>query len=234
MTKIIQRVKYSIRNMEERDIPQALELDREAFPTQWPYPTYSSFKQELNNRLAYYIVAYTSADNAVFSNVIQNNSTGGRNFFDKVFGLFHISQTFNARQSILPPPARDYILGMAGFWLMVGEAHIITIAVRNDYRRQGIGTRMLIYIIERAIELNANFVTLEVRVSNVTAQLLYKKFGFSPTGIRYKYYTDNNENALIMSTDDINSPVYSNRLKSLKEAHDSKWGNYVIEPIGGI
>ena len=114
---------------------------------------------------------------------------------------------------------------MAGFWLMVGEAHIITIAVRKSNRRIGIGEKLLLSIIDKAMELNANTVTLEVRVSNSQAQELYNKYGFSPAGLRHKYYSDNGENALIMSTENIAHPSYTLRLQHLKEAHEDRWAN---------
>jgi ribosomal-protein-alanine N-acetyltransferase len=222
MVEIKRRADYKIRPMEERDIPQTLEIDREAFPTQWPYPTYSSFKQELNNKLAHYIVAFVPNDED--SNYIRDiNSANNKNFASKFFNIINIFNPQNSN-STLTPLGRDYLMGMAGFWLMAGEVHIITIAVRDTYRNRGIGARMLIHVIDSSIALNANVVTLEVRFSNVTAQRLYRKFGFKPAGVRHKYYTDNNENALIMTTDDLNMPDFLSHFQFCKEAHLKKWG----------
>jgi ribosomal-protein-alanine N-acetyltransferase len=225
MIEIIRRTQYRIRPMQERDIPQALEIDREAFPTQWPYPTYSSFKQELQNRLAYYSVVYKPNDDypEEYSTENRNNQ---KTFFDKIIDIFNPPQ--NTGNSKLPP-SKNYIIGMAGFWLMAGEVHIITIAVRDHYRNQGIGSGMLIHIIDSALALNAKVVTLEVRMSNNVAQQVYKKFGFKPAGIRHKYYTDNNENALIMTTDNINYSDFLSRLKFIRESHQQTWGAFISE-----
>jgi len=213
---------YSIRAMEEHDIPQVLELDREAFPTQWPYPTYSSYKQELRNRLAHYIVAFKpnevhEKNNPARGIAQHNNNT----FFSRLAHFFKLSKSAGT----LPPPSQEIIIGAAGFWLMVGEVHIITIAVRNAYRRLGIGEKMLVRIIDDAVELKARMVTLEVRVSNTTAQELYKKYGFVTTGMRRKYYTDNGENALIMTVDNITSSSFRQKMQSLKESHSNIWEN---------
>jgi ribosomal-protein-alanine N-acetyltransferase len=222
MVEIRQRTEYRIRPMEERDIPQTLEIDREAFPTQWPYPTYSSFKQELHNKLARYIVAYKLNDD--YSYNPQNDNNSNKKFVHKIFNLVNVFNTSPNINNHPLPPARDYIIGMAGFWLMAGEVHIITIAVRNSFRHQGVGARMLIHVIDSAIALNASVVTLEVRVSNTGAQNLYKQYGFKSAGIRYKYYTDNNENAVIMTTDEITQPGFLAQFQTLKEAHRRKWG----------
>ncbi|HJX03389.1 MAG TPA: ribosomal protein S18-alanine N-acetyltransferase [Dehalococcoidia bacterium] len=217
------KIGYFIRNMEERDIPQVLEVDHEAFPTQWPYPTYSSFKQELRNRLAHYVVV-CKANNFNHSDTSVNcvPKTDNRNFISRLFNLKNNTQRDTAET--LLPPAQELIIGMAGFWLMVGEAHIITIALRNSFRNMGIGEKMLISIIDRAIEMNADIVTLEVRVSNTQARELYKKYGLIDTGMRPKYYSDNGENAIIMSTQNITGPDYSLKLRRLKEAHRDRWG----------
>jgi len=118
--------------------------------------------------------------------------------------------------------SRDYILGFAGLWIMLTEAHIIAIAVRNDYRRIGIGEGLLISVIELATQLNANVVTLEVRASNKAAQALYTKYGFHVVGRRPRYYSDNWEDAVLMSTDSITSASFQVHLQGLRQAHSQK------------
>ncbi len=227
MREISQKLEYNIRFMEEQDIPQVLDVDREAFPTQWPYPTYSSFKQELRNRLAHYIVAYKTNDFYEHQKVSSKSeiSQYNKGFFYRLFNFRQQTDETPSVGDILPPPSQQLILGMSGFWMMVGEAHIITIAVRQSYRNLGIGEKLLISVIEYAMDLKANMVTLEVRVSNSLAQDLYKKYGFIPTGERKKYYTDNGENAIIMSTGNITCTSYITKLRQLKETHLNKWGN---------
>jgi ribosomal-protein-alanine N-acetyltransferase len=107
---------------------------------------------------------------------------------------------------------------------MLNEAHIIAIAVRNNYRRKGIGEGLLISVIEVATQLHANVITLEVRASNVVAQALYKKYGFRVVGRRPRYYSDNGEDAVLMSTDTITSAPFQTCFQQLKEAHSQRWG----------
>jgi ribosomal-protein-alanine N-acetyltransferase len=99
----------------------------------------------------------------------------------------------------------QYITGFAGLWMLVDEAHITNIAVREKHRRQGIGEALLIAVIELAIELGAHLITLEVRASNAEAQKLYAKYGFVRVGLRRGYYTDNREDAVLMSIEDVKS-----------------------------
>jgi len=113
--------------------------------------------------------------------------------------------------------AGQYIIGFAGLWMLVDEAHITNIAVREKHRRQGIGETLLIAIVELAIELGANLITLEVRASNSEAQKLYAKYGFVRVGLRRGYYTDNREDAVLMSIE--NAKSAKARLERLKRAH---------------
>ncbi|MCR2803443.1 ribosomal protein S18-alanine N-acetyltransferase [Paenibacillus soyae] len=93
---------------------------------------------------------------------------------------------------------RGELLGYGGMWVIVDEAHITNIAVRADMRGKGLGNRLLDQLQRTAVFFGAARMTLEVRVTNKTAQKLYRKFGFEPAGIRPRYYSDNNEDALIM------------------------------------
>ena len=113
-------------------------------------------------------------------------------------------------------PELSSIIGFAGLWLMVDEAHITTIAMHPDFRRKGLGEFLLVNLIDIAYDIGAKWVTLEVRVSNYTAQNLYRKYGFREKGLRQKYYSDNQEDALIMWTDEINSPGYKQQFQRLK------------------
>jgi ribosomal-protein-alanine acetyltransferase len=112
----------------------------------------------------------------------------------------------------------DAIVGYAGLWLMVDEAHVTTFAIHPDHRRQGLGERLLLALLDIAIERGASEATLEVRLSNLPARRLYEKFGFRPVGIRPRYYTDNNEDALIMTTERLGAPSMRARLEGLRVA----------------
>jgi ribosomal-protein-alanine N-acetyltransferase len=205
-----------VRGMQDKDIPQALEIDHEAFPTQWPRPSYTSFKQELRNRLACYIVIAKPIENE-----IAPQSSENKGFFHKLRHLFDQERFFGEDATSM---SKEYIVGIAGFWIMVDEAHITTLATRNAFRRQGVGERLLIQIIEMAGQLHADMVTLEARISNKQAQALYEKYGFRKVGVRRAYYTDNGEDAVIMTTDSLISSAFQSRFQRLKQTHQNKWG----------
>jgi ribosomal-protein-alanine N-acetyltransferase len=88
--------------------------------------------------------------------------------------------------------------------------------VATAHRGHGVGELLLNTLIDHAYELQAQTITLEVRVSNTVAQKLYLKYGFQPAGTRPRYYTDNGEDALIMWTDPIDTPTYKARLSELR------------------
>ncbi|WP_230980988.1 ribosomal protein S18-alanine N-acetyltransferase [Rossellomorea arthrocnemi] len=92
----------------------------------------------------------------------------------------------------------DKLAGYCGVWLVVDEAHITNVAVLPDYRGRGLGEALMRKIMGIAIEFGARVMTLEVRVSNAPAQHLYRKLGFQDGGIRKRYYSDNQEDALVM------------------------------------
>ena len=106
--------------------------------------------------------------------------------------------------------AGDETIGYGGMWLMVDEAHVTTFAVLPEWRRRGVGARLMLVLMHVASDLNAHIVTLEVRLSNQAARGLYGRFGFKPVGIRPRYYSDNNEDALIMTT----APIASDEMKA--------------------
>jgi ribosomal-protein-alanine N-acetyltransferase len=126
-----------------------------------------------------------------------------------------LTQNRNARYVVAE--LEDEIVGYAGLWLMVDEAHITTFAVHPKFRRRRIGHRMLQRLFEIAEEVGAEWLTLEVRVSNLSAQKLYEKFGFRRAGVRRHYYSDNNEDALIMWTDRLRDAAVRERLRQLRD-----------------
>lgn len=93
------------------------------------------------------------------------------------------------------------VVGYAGMWLVIGEAHVTNIAVRPAYRGRKIGERLMRELRRVALRKGAVRMTLEVRVSNRIAQNLYQKLGFVASGVRPGYYADNGEDALIMWAD---------------------------------
>lgn len=93
----------------------------------------------------------------------------------------------------------DKCVGYAGFWNVSGEGGITNVAVLPEYRQKGVGSRLIERLIDLGKELNLDLLTLEVRKSNIIAQHLYKKFGFEVLGERKRYYSDNGEDAYIMT-----------------------------------
>ena len=117
------------------------------------------------------------------------------------------------------------IVAYAGMWLVVDEAHITTFAVDPPWRRRRIGDRLLMALLDVAITRGARDATLEVRVSNVGARRLYEKYGFRPVGIRPRYYSDDYEDALVMTTSPFSEPAMTTRLERLRA-----WVDTLPEP----
>jgi ribosomal-protein-alanine N-acetyltransferase len=115
----------------------------------------------------------------------------------------------------------DRIVAFGGIWLMVDEAHITTFAVAPPWRRQRIAERLLVALLDAAILREAREATLEVRLSNVAARRLYEKYGFRPVGVRPRYYSDDSEDALIMTTEPLASRAMVERLARLRRDLDS-------------
>jgi len=189
--------------MQYEDIPQVAQIDREAFPGEWVFRSQAAYKQDLDNSSVRYTVACKKND---VSEPVEP-AMPKVPWFKRLFGY---GRHLNASEDIV---------GFSGFWMMVGEAHVIAIGVRNGYRQLGIGEGLLIATVELAQILNANLVTLEVRASNKIAQELYEKYGFQVAGRRLKYYSSDGEDAIIMSTDNITSTPFQASFQQLKEAH---------------
>jgi len=207
--------------MRKEDIAQVKEIDREAFPTQWPPPDY---RRELQNLLARLIVVCDESKTVAETEVKAFPEKGISGLASKVRRLWRRERFFGNR---LPPSDRQYVLGFGSIWVMADEAHLTNIAVRKQYQRQGIGERLLISIIDLAAEHKTDFITLEVRVSNTAAQSLYSKYGFTQVSVRSGYYTDNREDALLMSTESIASAPFQARFQRLKQAHFKNTGETI-------
>ena len=195
------------------DVPRVIEIERLAYPTQWPP---SAYRKELqDNRWAHYIVLRDRK-------IVEERTAVPAQEYEKPRRIFPLSLLPSRSAMTMPTPDLASIIGFAGLWLMVDEAHITTIAMHPDYRRRGLGEFMLVGLIDIAYSIRAKWVTLEVRVSNYSAQNLYRKYGFREAGLRHRYYSDNQEDALIMWTDEINSPVYKQKFPDLKTPLMSK------------
>lgn len=95
------------------------------------------------------------------------------------------------------------IIAYAGMWVMFDEAHITNVAVDPDFRRRGLGRRLMLCMMRSALLFGATMMTLEVRETNYGAQALYASLGFVQEGRRKGYYTDTGEDAFLLWNHDI-------------------------------
>jgi [ribosomal protein S18]-alanine N-acetyltransferase len=179
---------YKVEPMQWGDVPQVMAIERTAFTLPWSDYTYRH--ELLENRNAHYFVARR------LNGSVLSKSTW-------------LSRLLKFEQK-LP------IVGYGGFWIVLDEAHISTIASDEQWRGRGIGELLLLAMIERGIELGAHEVTLEVRVTNRVAQSLYRKYGFEVVGQRPGYYRDNNEDADLMTAFKVDQPEYQANLQTLR------------------
>jgi len=219
--------RLAVRPMRLDDIPQVIEIERESFPTMWP-PT--AYKRELEqNRLAHYIVAVERNPEVAPAPSPEGSEYHGA--FGRLFGeLRHILGSEDERD--LPPPQQraELITGVIGVWMLADEAHIVTVAVRESHRRRGIAELLLICAIQVAQAKEQALVTLECRVSNRPALALYDKYGFQKMGLRPRYYSDNHEDAYVLTASSVLSRRFIDRFRFLKAEHERRWGRFDVEP----
>ncbi len=195
---------YIVEPMQVRDIDECMLIEREAFSAPW---SASAYRHELeHNEIAYYYVVrhqHAPAISAQRSNASQRRLL--QSFFPKR------SAPSEVLAAALPP-----VLAYGGLWVMIDEAHISTIATAREWRGKGIGELLLVGMMEHAHALGAETITLEVRVSNLVAQGLYRKYGFQIEGRRKRYYSDNGEDALIMTSPAMHEEAYEELIEELK------------------
>ena len=216
---------YAIRFAREEDVPQLTVIEKEAFPTNWPA---TSFKRDLSRESVSVLVVYRPSEDdhsspsasAPPAGFAPMRPRGLAALLGRIFGRQPDRQLGHA-------PA-DFIAGYVATSYMTDEAHVTGIAVRESLRGNGLGELLLMSSIELAMKRQSRVVTLEVRVSNRVAQSLYTKYGFNQVGLRKGYYTDNHEDAYIMTTDPISSPAYCRQLQSLEQSYRERRGNLAI------
>jgi [ribosomal protein S18]-alanine N-acetyltransferase len=206
-------VPYVIQPMQLEDVDDVSRVERQCFTTPWPA---SAYRREISeNRLGSYVVLRWIDDESnqtecESSAPAENNGPGGvLRAFSNLLRPLGVQERTDRRRS-------GEIVGFAGMWLMFDEAHITTIGVIPTLRGFGLGEYLLAHTIEIAKERQAKRVTLEVRVSNVAAQALYRKYTFKEEGVRKRYYSDDGEDALIMWSDRIDEPVFMERFAQLR------------------
>ncbi len=193
---------FTVASMTLADIPAAMAVEHASYSMTWPAKAYDYELQ--NNDLAHYFVLRTILAQPPQCDIQLSSRFGGQP--SAVSGLTaktHASCT---------------IIGIAGFWLMADEIHISTIAVYPAWRGLGLGEWLLLHLFEAGLALGGIIATLEVRPSNQVALALYQKYGFEQVGRRRHYYSDNNEDALILTTPALTSPDYQAMLTQRRES----------------
>ena len=204
-----------------------MEIEKEAFSPLW---VNTSFKRDISNKYACYLVATVGQEPGESGGEAgrppeQPAGPGQRN---------SVWSKLAARIRLAPapePPPKEETFELAGYvsvWYQGNEAHITEIAVRESLRGQGIGELLLIGSLRAAVEHGSVVMTLEARVSNFIAQRLYEKYSFKSVGIRKGYYSDNREDAVLMTTNPINTDEYESMFQGLQDTYESRWGEIII------
>lgn len=147
------------------------------------------------NRITIARMLPTDVDEVLWVEQSSFRDPWSRQLFEEEFKNPELSQFFTAKLD-------EHIVGYMGFWLIVDEAHITNLAIHPAFRRQGLGDFLLKEILFRSKKMGAKRATLEVRAGNEVAKKLYQKNGFSLVAIRKKYYSDNQEDALVLWKND--------------------------------
>jgi len=213
------RLVYRVDSMTQDDVPGVSRVERRCFANPWPT---SAYRRELQNpSQTYYIVLRelhqeSEADHGDADAASPNGAH------------LHLQARGVPRRSLLPiglgrrPEGNGAdtisLIGFAGMWLAFDEAHVTTIGIDPDYQGRGLGELLLLCLFDEAVARGANWLTLEVRVSNDAAQSLYRKYGFTVHGTRRRYYSDNNEDALIMWTRALTDNGYRAEIDALRDA----------------
>jgi ribosomal-protein-alanine N-acetyltransferase len=198
---------YVLEPMTQDDVEEVGQVERLCFTNPWPL---SAYRRELKNpgQNSYIVLRDDpAADQVEAEEASAANGEGSllsprpaprrpRRFTFWPIGRRH--------ESAVPPP----IIGFAGMWNLYDEAHVTTIGVLPDLRGRNLGELLFVALIYEAIRRNVTWVTLEVRISNLPAQGLYRKYGFTVQGRRPRYYSDNNEDAFIMWSGSLKDPEY--------------------------
>jgi len=207
------RRRIVLREMTQADLPNVREIEKRAYADAWPATT---FEAELRNAFATYIVAVEFAPE------------------EPLEPAFEVRPTSWPLRWLAPPKEqpRGRLLGFCGMWFHVDQLHIVTIATDPAREGEGIGQRLLLDAFERGIEAELRNVALEVRPSNARARALYERFGFREQGRSRGYYKNNNEDAIIMLTDDLDSPAMTERLEAIRAAHAARFDavEWVVAP----
>ena len=217
---------YRLDLMTQADVPDVSRVERRCFPNPWPS---SAYRRELHNPAQNVYVVLRHLHERIGAEPNGHDASGA--------GTSNAAKGL-PRRSLLPlglgrrqepnGSEPDTLIGFVGMWLAFDEAHITTIGVDPAYRGRGLGELLLLSMVDAALARGARWLTLEVRVSNVAAQTLYRKYGFSVRGSRKRYYSDNNEDALIMWSDALDEPEFRANVEIRRRALEHRLGALVV------
>lgn len=133
------------------------------------------------------------------------------------------SRVFEEEIALIPEGHRHYlvahvsnqVVGYGGLLFAADDAHITNLAVNPEWQRRGIATELLLELAWEARYRKFSALTLEVRITNLAAQDLYRRFGFLPAGVRKKYY-ENTDDAIVMWCSDIQGEAFAKRLADIE------------------
>lgn len=200
---------YRVELMATDDIAEVATVERRCFANPWPP---SAYRRELRDpERNYYIV-------------LRWDDGGPPPAPERPWALLPLF-SFGKRDE---GDSRSRIVGFAGLWIMLDEAHITTIGVSPEHRRRSLGEMLFVALVEEAVRRGARWVTLEVRVSNEPAQTLYKKYGFRVQGRRKNYYSDNNEDAYIMWSPELDDAAVIARYRALRDDLDRRAAHWEV------
>lgn len=200
-------MKFYVEPMHQEDVPEVSEVERQCFTNPWPQ---SAYRRELRNAQNNAYIVLRRADSVAGEAIEASGEARGR------IGLLPFRRRMAVQQRA------DPIIGFAGMWVVMDEAHITTIGVLPEFRGNGLGEVLLVTLFAEAMRRGAEWITLEVRVSNDSAQALYYKYGFSQQGVRRRYYSDNGEDAYIMWSPALREPEYVRRFHELRAALNAR------------
>ena len=217
----------SVRRLQAKDIDQVVAIEKEAFSPLW---VSSPFKRDLNNKRASYLVACFDegvAPEEILAEIEPDQPEDRRppTLWSRVLGRMG----FSSNVASVPEDVAFDIAGYVSVWYQGDEAHITEIAVKEPLRGRGVGELLLIASLKAAIGYGSKVMTLEARVSNFIAHRMYQKYAFKSVGIRKAYYSDNREDAVIMTTSPIDTDEYHELFSELQSTYQTRWGRMCIE-----
>ena len=212
---------YYLEPMRLEDVADVSQVERECFSNPWPQ---SAYRRELRNAgNNHYVVL---RERAKVDLDLARRDEARRADFRRPLGLLPFVRRPEPQ---VEEGASDPIVGFAGMWVLFDEAHVTTIGVLPNQRGKGLGELLLVDLFEQGLARDAEWLTLEVRVSNAPAQALYEKYGFTRQGVRRRYYSDNGEDAYIMWSPSMRAQAFREQLARLKALLLERFGPQLLE-----